>query len=54
MKRKPASYLVGHLFVAKLKPEYRMQELPGTFLNQHMYHYGRIARILFTHRVRFL
>lgn len=54
MKRKPLSFVVGHLFVAKLKPEYQMNALPGTYINQYCFHYGRIARIILTHRARLI
>ncbi len=55
MKRKTTivSQVVLLLFVRRLKPEYQMEELVGTYVRQYLYHHVMNAHILFNHRARY-
>lgn len=51
MTRKPLARIISTLFVSHAKPEYCMEELPGTFLRQYLYQLAVNGHRLFTHRI---
>lgn len=53
MNRTIMSRAIVVLFVQRLKPEYQMQELIGTYVRQYLYHHVMNAHVTLNHRARY-